>query len=121
MSRVDWASVHVQNEVLKATAGLAFGELRGRVVDSETNEPIEGMTIQANHSEHGMGPETFASKMQATTDKDGRFELTHVPVGEIVMIGLKPSHTVQASAEILAEQAVEHTFQAKALPGVRAD
>lgn len=116
LKQVDWAAVHSEAEVMKATAGLEFGNLRGVVLDPESNEPVVGMTINARHVEHGMGVEMFSSTTQDETDAAGGFELTHIPTGEILLVGLQAHYILEnATAEILADQTVERTYQARPL------
>ena len=111
---VDWAGVHAEAEALKATAGLAFGDLQGTVLDADTGEPIAGMTINAVHTEHGIGVEMSRSTTMAVTDDRGRFQLTLIPEGELVLAGLGERHVLEdARAQIRAGSTAEYTYRAK--------
>jgi len=50
---------------------VEVGRIKGRVTDSETGDPIKGATVQV-----------VGTIMGTTTDQDGHFILTNVPVGK---------------------------------------
>jgi outer membrane protein OmpA-like peptidoglycan-associated protein len=72
------------------------GTVRGRIVDRANDQPIEGALASA------------ANVRQATTGKEGRFELKEVPAGLVVVSGSHPDYVSQSEqADLLAGQTVE--------------
>lgn len=70
--------------------GYAYsGTVRGTAVSVGTGQPLEGVLVSA------------ANVRQATTDANGRFELTQVPAGLVVTSGSKPGYAGDSEASDL--------------------
>lgn len=76
------------------------GAIRGIVVDKESGQPVDGALVSA------------ANMQQATTGKDGKFELKEVPAGLVVTTGSHPDYVTGSEQEdLLAGQVVEITLE----------
>lgn len=63
------------------------GEITGRVLDEETNEPVANYTIEAVGFSYKNGvPRTAGSGTLATTDADGRFTVPDLDPGRYVVV-----------------------------------
>jgi len=92
----------IQNNTI-SVAFAGEGMVRGRVLDAQTNEPIPGCHVVIR--EHNLG---------SVTQKDGRFSIHHVPVGNNTvvarMVGYltrKEEVTVQADISTKVEFSLE--------------
>jgi OOP family OmpA-OmpF porin len=76
------------------------GAIRGIVVDKDSEAPIDGALVSA------------ANMQQATTGKDGKFELKEVPAGMVVTTGSHPDYVTGSEQEdLLAGQVIEITLR----------
>jgi OOP family OmpA-OmpF porin len=72
------------------------GEIRGVVLDKETEKPIDGALVSA------------ANVQKATTGADGKFSLKEVPAGLVVTTGSHPDYiTGSEQADLLAGKVVD--------------
>jgi OOP family OmpA-OmpF porin len=76
------------------------GAIRGIVVDKDSELPVDGALVSA------------ANMQQATTGKDGKFELKEVPAGMVVTTGSHPDYVTGSEQEdLLAGQVIEITLR----------
>jgi outer membrane protein OmpA-like peptidoglycan-associated protein len=76
------------------------GAIRGVVIDKGTGEPVDGALVSAGNMQ------------QATTGKDGKFDLKEVPAGLVVTTGSHPDYVTGSEQEdLLAGEVVEITLR----------
>ncbi|NDC52904.1 MAG: hypothetical protein EBZ74_01105 [Planctomycetia bacterium] len=103
--------------------------LAGYVVESATGEPIAGASVQAFVQQDGRHPPHYAAGKPATTDRDGRFELTPEQGRQVVLhaqarldgrehaIATEPAHAWQQDEEAAAHALVLLTDRGIHRPG----
>lgn len=83
-------------EDILANLDYTGAAVSGRVFDAETEEPIEGITIQSSRS--SPGPDRI---MRATTDANGFYSFERVPPGHRIFLRLnKPGYLIGRGREV---------------------
>lgn len=82
----------LNNQSLEIMLGTGFPKLtfRGRVVDAETGEPLQGIPVVAGfdpiEGAQELNLQQVMGKFGRETDADGRFEITDLPVQDINLL-----------------------------------
>ncbi|MBD3170397.1 MAG: hypothetical protein GF307_13010, partial [candidate division Zixibacteria bacterium] len=75
--------IFIPNNVFANDKNVKYGSIHGRIIDGETQWPIEGATVLVAGAERG-----------AASDSSGEFTIDNIPVGtynvNIYRIGYKP-------------------------------
>jgi hypothetical protein len=82
---------------LPAAAGPTTGAIFGRVVDLDTREPLDGVTVVAS------GPQ---GDQAALTDGKGQYELRGLPIGDYQVRFFRGAVAIEQSATVLMDQTV---------------
>jgi hypothetical protein len=82
---------------LPAVAGPTTGTIFGRVVDLDTHQPVDGVTVVAS------GPQ---GDQAVLTDAKGQYELRALPIGEYLVRFFRGAVAIEQSATVLIDQTV---------------
>jgi len=82
---------------LSVMASPTSGAIFGRVVDRDTHQPVDGVTVVAS------GPQGDEA---ALTDAKGQYELRGLPIGPYVVRFFRGSVAIEQSATVLMDQTV---------------
>lgn len=84
--------------VLSVSGCATAGPWRGRVIDTDTRQPIEGAAVVAiwyrSHFGFGGPVERFEDAREAVTDKDGRFTIPAYSYNSVLRDKTKPEFTI---------------------------
>jgi Carboxypeptidase regulatory-like domain len=80
-----------------AVASPTTGAIVGRVVDQDTRQPLDGVTVVVS------GPQ---GDQAALTDAKGQYELRGLPIGDYVVRFFRGSVAIEHSATVLMDQTV---------------
>jgi len=78
-----------------ATASPTTGAIVGRVVDQDTRQPLDGVTVVVS------GPQ---GDQAALTDAKGQYELRGLPIGDYVVRFFRGAVAIEQSATVLMDQ-----------------
>jgi hypothetical protein len=81
-----------------AIASPTTGAIVGRVVDQDTRQPLDGVTVAVS------GPQ---GDQAALTDAKGQYELRGLPIGDYVVRFFRGSVAIEHSATVLMDQTVK--------------
>jgi hypothetical protein len=80
-----------------AVASPTSGTIFGRVVDRDTRQPLDGVTVVAS------GPQ---GEQAALTDAKGQYELRGLPIGDYLVRFFRGAVAIELSATVLLDQTV---------------
>jgi hypothetical protein len=82
---------------ISAVASPTSGTIFGRVVDRDTHQPLDGVTVVAS------GPQ---GDQAVLTDAEGQYELRGLPVGDYLVRFFRGAVAIEHSATVLMDQTV---------------